>query len=459
MFDVSDTIVAISSPPGAAARGIVRLDGPRALDLAAECFRPTDGVLLHEQASWRRIAGAVRVADTDLPGHALIFRSPRSYTRQDMIELHLTGAPGVLAMLLEGLLGAGARRASGGEFTARAYLNGAIGLAAAEGVAALVAAGSDLELRAARRLLDGELSRLALEAREELADLLALVEGSLDFADEPIEFIDAPTLQARLNALDERLSRTRAAGRAAERFGELPRVVLTGRPNAGKSSLLNRLTGEDRALCSPIAGTTRDWIAAPMRVGDGNVLLLDSAGLHVPRGEIERLAQASAQRAADTADLVLLVADATTQPEEASWPATPALVVVNKVDLLPDGAARRRAIETWSAPGVPGVAVSARTGEGCDRLRAVLRELLAGRSGDERSTRLALSLEQREALDGAIQAVRRARELAAIEGPTAAPELIALELHEAAGRLALLAGELVPDELLGRIFARFCIGK
>ncbi len=460
MFDVSDTIAAISSPPGAAPRGIIRLDGPRAVELAAACFRPTDGVSLHEQPSWRRITGDVRVADTALPGQATVFRAPRSYTRNDLIELHLTGAPGVLVLLLEQLIGAGARRAIGGEFTARAYLNGAIGLAAAEGVAALVAAGSDQELRAARRLLDGELSRLALEAREELADLLALVEGSLDFADEPIEFIDGETLRARLLALDERLSRTRAAGAAAERFGELPRVVLTGRPNAGKSSLLNRLTGEDRALCSPVAGTTRDWIAAPIHIGDGNVLLLDSAGLDAPRGEIEQLAQASARRAADAADLVLLVADATTRPDESSWAVPPALVVINKIDLLPSGAARSRAVEAWSAPaGVPSVAVSALTGEGCDRLRAALGELLAGRAGDERSTRLAMSLEQRDALDGAIQAVRRARELAALEGRAAAPELIALELHEAAGRLALLAGELVPDELLGRIFARFCIGK
>src|SRR5215470_8215804 len=189
MFDTSDTIVAISSPPGPGLRGIVRLSGPRAIELAEAVFASDSGVALSAVAERTRIGGRVRVVDTRLPAASYVFRKPHSYTRDDLVELHLLGAPGVLALLLDQLVAAGARRAEAGEFTARAFLSGALDLSAAQGVAATISAQSDDQLHAARRLLDGDLAPLARSAREELADLLALVEGSLDFADEPIEFI------------------------------------------------------------------------------------------------------------------------------------------------------------------------------------------------------------------------------------------------------------------------------
>jgi len=459
MFNIGDTIVAVSSPPGGAARGIVRLSGPLAIELAAGVFAPDGGGLATATAR-TRISGTVDIAGTRLPAVAFVFRKPESYTRDDLVELHLMAAPGVLALLLDRLVAAGARRAEGGEFTARAFLAGELDLSAAQGVSATIAAQSDSQLQAARRMLEGELSALATAAREELGALLALVEGSLDFADEPIEFVTAAELRARLSGILERLTATLAAGAAAERFGELPRVLLSGAPNAGKSSLLNRLTGLDRAICSPVAGTTRDCLAAAISLASGEALLLDVAGLEGADDELDAAAQRAARRAAETADLVLQVIDASGPIELREDSDCGCLYVLNKVDLIDVGALSEWMELFRSGSGRAAAAVSARTGFGCEALQAAIAERLGRRTADAREGQLALAAEQREGLSGAIAAIERARELARGENAIIeVAELIALELHEASGQLGLLVGELVPDELLGRIFARFCVGK
>lgn len=458
MFDTGDTIAAVSSPPGPAQRGIVRVAGPDALRIAANCFVAADGQPLALQPAWSRIPGSVRLGQTPLPAVACVFRKPRSYTRSDLVELHLLGSPGVLALLLDDLVAAGARRAGPGEFTARAFVAGGLDLVEAQAVAALIFAQSDAELSAARRLLSGDLSIVAAAAREELADLLSLVEGALDFADEPIDFITADQLRDRLAAIESRLMTTLSAGRAAERLGALPQVVLVGLPNVGKSSLLNRLAGRDRAIASPIAGTTRDRIAAPITLPDGHALLVDVAGAHRAADRLNVLAQGSAAAAAQDADLTIHVVDTAAPVAPELTPNT--IVVLNKRDLL-SSAELGIILDQLRSGGVERpIAVSAATGEGCDQLIDAIAAALRGRRADVREHLLALAVEHRDALSAAIAAIRRAADLAASdERARTDAELIAAELRDAADRMGLLTGELVPDELLGRIFARFCIGK
>jgi len=374
----------------------------------------------------------------------------------------------VLGLTVEALLAAGARRAEPGEFTARAFLAGRMDVAQVHGVAAMIAATSDRTLQAAERLLHGALARTATAAREELADLLSLVEGALDFADEPIEFITPAALRERITAVVESLERAAEAGLRAERWGRLPQVLLTGPPNAGKSSLLNRLSGVDRAICAPMAGTTRDVLSAPLQLDDGECLLLDVAGLDDAGSGVAGLAQAAARSAAGDADLLLIVVDVsdiagseiakietmTTGKER------PRIVVGNKLDLLsPDEMDRARSMlgEQTSAPVC---LVSAATGAGCDELVALIEAELHDRETDLSDGTIALMAEHRTALDNAVAAARRALAPAELSDESLSHgDLVAAELREAAEQLGMLVGRDMPDDLLGRIFSRFCIGK
>jgi tRNA modification GTPase len=472
-----DTIVAISSAAGAAARGIVRLSGPEAIRMADRVFvaRPPERILSMVNES-RAVWGDVCVGSMwRVPGFALVFVAPRSYTRQDVVELHLIGAPAVLGMVVEGCLAAGARRAEPGEFTLRAFLNGAMDLSQAYGVAGMIAARSDEQLRAAERLLHGELSRVAADARESLDDLLSLVEGAMDFADEPIEFIKPAELRLRLDELRAGLAETAAAGARAERWERLPRVVLTGRPNAGKSSLLNRLTGLDRAICSAMAGTTRDVLSAPLQLGEQECLLVDAAGIGEAAGELDQRAQRAARAAMASADVVLVVIDGSRAGEwddackrygRISPPErlrSRELLVGNKCDLIasaPNGGRVPAEAEMVGTGDDVGVLVSARTGEGLEQLKAAILMKLAGRSNSVGDSSVALMAEHHAALGEAAKAIDRAIELAGDQDELLCDsELIAAELRSAADSLAAIAGREPTEAMLGRIFSRFCVGK
>lgn len=470
-MNLDDTIVAVSSPPGAAVRGIVRLSGPSAIDIAQTIFTAADGTLLSD-ASWNsRFEGRVRLEDHLLPACACVFRSPHSYTRQHLVELHLLGSPIVLSMVVEACLASGARRAEPGEFSARAYLNGAMDLSQVHGIAGMIAARSDLQLRAAARLLHGHLAETAGRARGELADLLSLVEGALDFADEPIEFIRPEELRDRLLTVRNELENTTAAGLRAERWNELPRVLLTGRPNAGKSSLFNRLTGMDRAICTPIAGTTRDVLSAPLALGDLECLLVDTAGLDAPTDELDAAAQAAARREMEAADLILHVLDPISQNSsvptaDLDFGAEPTssqaavIRVISKCDLLP--VANREEMRRRCVRGDESAAcfVSASTGEGCEALTVAIRAALSDRHIDHRDDTIALLTEHRDALAESIEAIERAIRISDRQADSLADaELVATELHTAAAALGKLIGQEDTEALLGRIFARFCVGK
>lgn len=460
-MNLEDTIVAISSPPGAAVRGIVRLSGSRAVEIADGLFKSSEGGRLVDMAANRRMEGAVLLGEATLPAALYLFRAPRSYTREDLVELHLLGAPGVLGWLVELCLTAGARRAAPGEFTARAYLAGAFDLSQVHAIAGMIAARSDHQVRAAERLLHGALGETARAARGELDELVSLVEASLDFADEPIEFITPDDLQRRLALVRKRLEDAAAAGLRAERWTELPRVVLIGSPNVGKSSLFNRLIAADRAIASPLPGTTRDVLSAVVDLGGVECLLFDIAGLAPPRTALEADAQEAARRAVEEADLWLDVRDAgAAAADSLAVGKTNRLVALNKADLLDDQLCGCVARGLGEAEGVPVHPVSALTGAGCAELRAALRHRFAEREDDRHEGGLALVAEHRDALERAIAALGAALTLVGGCGDSlSSAELIAAELRTAAKALGTLVGEEQTEEMLGRIFARFCIGK
>jgi tRNA modification GTPase len=448
-----DTIVAVSSAVGAAARMIVRLSGTDAAALAgALCCELPDG-----GAAARVI---LRVRGMGVPAWVYRFVAPRSYTGEDLVELHLPGNPLLARILLDELIAGGARPAEPGEFTARAYFNGRIDLTAAEGVAATIAARNEEELAAARQLMAGELARRLRPVMDQLAETLALVEAGIDFSDEDITFLDAAQVHHRAGETIAALRELLESSARFERLSHEPRVVLAGRPNAGKSTLLNALCGIQRSVVSPTAGTTRDVIWAEAVLGRGIVRIVDAAGFEEhpppasdtsPAAHISRKMHEHAMRALEEGDIVLLLRDITDPRPLLRLSRTPDLIVLTKVDLA-EGTTTAQ-IGGVSGEGVPVVAVSARTGSNLDELRARLERLAFGAEGA--ASGLALNARHRQALQEALAALEEAQAAALAAGP----EVVALGLREALDALGRILGHITPDDVLGRVFATFCIGK
>jgi len=483
MFDpLDDTIVAISSPPGASVRGIIRLSGPAAFSLATTVFRYGDDSSLVEAQGHRRLRGSVRLdAECTVPAEAYTFRAPASYTRQDVVELHTIGSPPVLAMVFDALTTRGARPAEPGEFTARAYFAGAMDLTCVEGVAAMIHAHNDSQLRASEQLMHGKLSRRSTQLRDELADLLALLEAEIDFAEESIRFVGPERLVATIGHVVAELEWLLAQSESVERLEVLPEVILVGPPNAGKSTLFNRLTGMDRAIQSATAGTTRDVLRAPVGVPGGEFMLLDTAGLRVSApvqddgerlshkdiSDVGRLAEAQTHRFLASADLVLVVLDVTVETcplvrSVASLRQTLSgktfRIIGNKMDAL--AADQLSGVLSLLGSEDEVCAVSAVTGEGVSALRCGLGKTLFSGVSTHGAALLALSNRQRHALRDACDALTRARGLMDETMQwEACTEVLALEIREAMNALSMLVGEVATEELLDRIFARFCIGK
>ncbi|HRX85356.1 MAG TPA: tRNA modification GTPase [Phycisphaerae bacterium] len=462
-----DTIVAISSAPGGAPRGIVRMSGPAAVAIADGLCRLAPGSTLACAAGFTVHAGEIVFSDVHhAPVDVYLFRAPRSYTRQDLVELHTIGSPPLLDLIVERCLAAGARSALPGEFTARAFLAGALSLGEAEAVAATIHARSDVQLRAAQRMRTSHVAEDIAAWQDELAQLRSLVEADIDFAEEPIDFITPTELAARVGTLRARLLAILTATRAGERIDVLPRVLLMGLPNAGKSTLLNRLSGINRAIASAVAGTTRDLLTAPARFGDVEALLIDSAGWDDAPDELVSAATGQSETAARQADVVCLVVDAASPPEPAALAkllaqaAAPPLVIANKCDLLAAGQRRPERLPVPELATAEFVWVSALTGEGMDALSHAVERRLASEShaGDEVTT--ALSARQRAALGEAAEALARCVATAEqADDLLDVAELIAVDLCEAQDALAELTGAVTTEDLLGRIFASFCIGK
>ncbi len=464
---LDETIVAVSSAPGHGAVGIVRLSGPKAIAISSAMSMQVGNLPMESLHGSTRTKGEVRPAeDMGLPADFYLFRAPQSYTRQDLVEIHSIGSPTVMEMIRRRAISLGASAAMPGEFTARAFLNGAMDFAEAEAVAGVIRAQTDTQLRASRRMMEGRLARQIDVTRNELAELLALVEADIDFAEEPIEFITPTILRERLEVIDAGLSHLSTTAKSAERMDQLPRILLLGRPNAGKSSLMNVLSGTSRAICAAAAGTTRDILSAPIRLGSSEAILIDAAGVDHTNDAIITQARAFTLDAAQQVDLVCLVVDLSASDDEAALELVHrselirVVVAANKCDLLPEGEVdlRMRSMENWKIGPVRGV--SAKTGAGLETLCGAWLDAIGDQAGTTLGEAVFLSERQRSAIVEACAAIRRTVQLSEAASETVdCADLAAFELREALDALGTVSGAVTTDDLLGRVFANFCIGK
>ena len=441
-----DIIAAIATAQGRGGVGVVRISG-RGLEALAQ------GVLGKLPAARHATYCDFldEQGDTLDQGIALFFSAPHSFTGEDVIELQGHGGPAVLQLLLQRCLDLGARLAQPGEFTRRAFLNDKLDLAQAESVADLIDANTTEAARSAMRSLRGEFSAVVHSMVDELIHLRMLVEAMLDFPEEEVDAVDLAQRDALLGDLRARLQQTLDTAKQGCLLREGAHVVIAGQPNVGKSSLLNRLSGEEVALVSDVPGTTRDVIRQAIQIRGVPLHIMDTAGLRESEDVVENMGIARTHQTLHRADLILLLLDAakgiTVQDEAilAGLPADiPRLLVLNKADLL-EG-------EGADLPeGMTHVRISARTGEGIDDLRQKLLDAVGWR--DQESGAFMARERHLRALNLAQTRLQHA------SGVIAHAELFAEELRLAQHALNEITGEFTPDDLLGEIFSRFCIGK
>ncbi len=456
--DIQDTIVALSSAPGPGGRAIVRLNGPNAFEISFTFFKPTDQQsaatsvpttqysVLSTGTVRRRYGGFLRFPDfqSSIPASLLAWPGPKTYTGQNLAEIHLLACPPLVDLLVANLLNAGARAAQPGEFTMRAFLAGKLDLPRAEAVLGIIEAGNRNDLKNALGQLAGGVTRPLEGLREDLLDLLAEVEAGLDFAEEDVRFVQPEVL---LNRLAKGMAQVTLLSKQLEKravSGETFRVVLAGRPNAGKSSLFNALTGAT-ALISSEPGTTRDYLTCRLLVDGVAIDLIDTAGWREQHTLIESQAQTLGRQQVERADLVLLCLEAGLEIREderrlLTRSEPPAVcAIATKCDLA-------------QAPAnLP--ATSAKTGAGLDALRT----LLADRARQQTYSSLASSLSRcRHHVQALLDHLRRSHSIVLFQEPS---EILAVELRGALDELGAMVGAVYTDDLLDRIFSRFCIGK
>ena len=442
MFSPEDTIVAIATPAGRGGIGVVRISGPSAPEIA-ESILERDAPLEPRVATFTRARDIDEVVVTSFP-------APHSYTGQHVVEVSAHGSPIVLDAIVRRAIGAGARLAEPGEFTLRAFLNGKRDLIQAEAVGDLIAAATPLQARVAFDQLEGTLTRRIASIDAELFDLIARLEASLDFPDEGYHFIEASDTAQRIARVIGGLDQLLGEARQGRIIRDGATVVIAGRTNVGKSSIFNALAGNDRAIVTEIAGTTRDLVTERIDLGGLPITLVDTAGWRDTTDIVEREGVARASKARDVADLVLVVLDGGT-PMTADddhliqeTAKSNRIIVANKSDI-----AVRLALEV-------DLRVSALTGAGIDRLRSAIVAALTGR--DSLRDTAAISNTRHIALiNSARTSLVAAHETAAADGTP--EEFVLSDLQAARAHLDEIVGVRTSDDLLQHIFANFCIGK
>ncbi|HUQ68995.1 MAG TPA: tRNA modification GTPase [Planctomycetaceae bacterium] len=450
-IDLDDTIAALASPPGPAVRGIVRLSGREVRSVLDGWFAPTD------PESWCAARRPMRHPGTlSLPGWrapvsvaAHLWPTSRSYTGEPLAELHLPGSPPLLEVVLQTAFAHGARPARPGEFTLRAFLAGRLDLLQAEAVLGVIDAIDHRELAAALGQLAGGISHRLADLRRDLLELLADLEAGLDFVEEHLEFVARGEVLARLAKAAEFVDALLDQVTGRMHAGDQYRVVLAGLPNAGKSTLFNALIGADRALVSPVAGTTRDYLVADVAWSGCRLQLIDTAGWDDAADPIGAAMQSLRAGQMSHADLVVWCTAADAPPSERSADdelrrtlSNPVLPIVTKADIVSAADA---------------LAVSAITGDGLAALQEHICEMLGATTSAGRQWIGSTAARCQESLRTAADALHRA--VAAASHPSTGDELVAVELRSALDHLGAIVGAVYTDDVLDRIFSKFCIGK
>jgi tRNA modification GTPase len=443
----ADTIAAIATSPGRAGIGVVRVSGPAVRDICTEVL---DRNL---QARVATLCDFLDAKSTILDrGIAIFYSAPHSYTGEDVLELQGHGGPAVMQLILRRCLALGARPAQPGEFTQRAFLNDKLDLAQAESVADLIDASSEAAARGAMRSLAGEFSQRVGELQDALVELRGMVEATLDFPEEEIDFLERTGAMRKLDRLRKGMAILLAAAEQGRILRDGVNVVLIGQPNVGKSSLLNRLAEEEVAIVTDIPGTTRDPLRHELVIEGVPVHMVDTAGLRDATDTVEKMGVQRAWREIHQADLALLIVDATAGVTHADLKILAALphglrkiLIFNKIDLL-----NRPSSEIQAAHGVE-IGLSAKTGAGIELLRATMLSSVGWNPTEEGGF---IARERHlQALRETVTLLGRAME------ETGSLELMADELRMAQQAFARITGQFSADDLLGEIFSRFCIGK
>ena len=448
----NETIVAVSTPPGRGGIGIVRLSGPHALEMA-NALLTLRNPLAHGQARFAEILDPETQAKLD-EAIATYFAGPNSYTGEDLVEIAAHGSPVILELLIRSALQRGARLARPGEFTERAFLSGRIDLTQAEAVRDLIESQTLYQARVAAGQMRGALSRRIQPAKQELVELIAVLEAGIDFAEDDVDVMADGEIATRIGSVETALA-------TLERSFEHGRIVhsgltlaIVGRPNVGKSSLFNRLVERERAIVTALPGTTRDLVTETVSLGGIPLQLVDTAGLREARDEAELMGIRKSREALADADVVLVVLEAGVplRQDEAelmeSLEGRRALIARNKCDLEFAG-------ELLSKLPLSVVNTSAVTGQGIDELRGALLELVSNPAGETESGMLT-SLRHHDAVTAAMAALGKATEAVKQKTPH---EMLLLDLYGALRQLDSLTGETTADDILNRIFSSFCIGK
>ncbi|MCD6489211.1 MAG: tRNA uridine-5-carboxymethylaminomethyl(34) synthesis GTPase MnmE [Thermodesulfobacterium sp.] len=458
-----DTIAAIATPPGKGAIGVIKISGDLALPILKKIFRPFKP--RNEFESHRLYYGFIvdprnnKVIDEVL---VCYMKKPKTYTREDVVEIYAHSGYYILKKILELVLIAGARPAEPGEFTLRAYLNGRIDLSQAEAIQELISAKTKTALNLALNTLLGKLSEKVTLLKNELMDILVLVESAIDFPEEDIEIMEPEKLSRKIKEkilpVIEKLIKNYEEGRI---YKEGIRLVIAGKPNVGKSSLMNALLKEERAIVTPVPGTTRDFLEEEATIEGLPVKLIDTAGLRETEDIVEKIGVERAKKKFKEADLILFLVDVSAHPSEEDFKiyqevkSFPHLVVINKIDIQPNYLEEwKKELSKWKVEEFLEISVKENT-----NLNILCKKIFEKITSDKGAEvpEIVPNLRQKIALENAKEYLLNT--LKELEKPNPLPELVAIEIRSAISNLSEIIGEVTTEDLLTQIFSTFCIGK